>query len=102
MPFEFRSYGKVVATVYDVEGLGKKLEILSRIDPACVEYHIKEGHISSWLMSIGERFLAESFKSSTSALQASEIVRSHISGIKARRGTTASEITVCKNILLND
>jgi hypothetical protein len=26
MPFEFKSYGKVVATVYDLEGLGKKLD----------------------------------------------------------------------------
>lgn len=103
MPFEFRSYGKVVATVYDVEGLGKKLDELSRIDPGCVEYHIREGHISSWLRSIGERPLAESLKSSTSALQASEIVQRHTSGMKARRsGAPTSDITVCRNIKLKE
>jgi len=103
MPFEFMSYGKVVATVYDVEGLGKKLEELSRFDPGCVEYHLREGHISSWLRSIDERLLAESLKSSTTASQASEIVRRHLSDMKAIKGRTSpSDITVCRNILLKD
>jgi len=103
MPFEFKSYGKVVATVYDLEDLGKKLDELSRSDPGCVEYHLKEGHISSWLRSIGERSLAESFKSSTTASQASEIVRRYLSDMKAVKGRApSSDITVCRKILLKD
>jgi len=103
MPFEFRRYGAVVATVNDVEGLGRKLEELSRFDPGCVEYHLREGHISYWLRSIGERHLADSLKSSTTASQASDIVRRHLSDVKARKGATLpSDATVCRNILLKD
>jgi len=103
MPFEFRSFGRVVASVYDVEGLGKKLEELSRLDPGCVEYHLREGHISSWLTSIGERSLAESLKSSSTASQAAETVKRYLADGKPQRERSPSyEITVCRKILLND
>lgn len=100
MHFEFRSFGKVVATASDVEELEKKLEELSRLDPGCVEYHLKEGHISSWLRSIGELSLAESLKPSSTASQAADIVKRCLADRQRGYEGLPSDITICRNIRL--
>ena len=101
MPFEFKSFGRVVAVVYDVEGLGRELRELSLRDPGCVEYHLKEGHISSWLRSIGEYPLAESLRSSSTASQAAEVVNKYLARKKSQGDRSPSrDATVCRNIRL--
>lgn len=61
-PFYFKSYDKVIGIAHDVEELRKELERLSKEDPAAIEYHLKEGHIVSWLEYIGEKGIAEVLK----------------------------------------
>ncbi|MBP1357080.1 MAG: hypothetical protein JZD40_01120 [Sulfolobus sp.] len=62
-PFYFRSYDRVVGISHDVNELKSEMERLINQDPACVEWHLKEGHIVAWLEYIGEKGLAELLKS---------------------------------------
>jgi hypothetical protein len=103
MPFEFKSFGRVVAVASDVEELGKVLDELSRLDPGCVEYHLLEGHISSWLKSIGEDGLAQSLRSSSSAPDAARMVRGSLTA-RRRQDERPSriDVTVCRNIQFNE
>lgn len=61
-PFYFKSYDKVVGVAHDVKELEKEMDRLSKEDIDCLEYHLKEGHIVSWLNYIGEKGLAEMLK----------------------------------------
>ncbi|QGA53302.1 hypothetical protein GFS03_01165 [Sulfolobus sp. E5-1-F] len=61
-PFYFKSYDKTIGIAHDVNELEKEIERLGKEDPACVEWHLKEGHIVAWLNYIGERGLAEMLK----------------------------------------
>ncbi|ADB88650.1 hypothetical protein [Saccharolobus islandicus] len=58
-PFYFKSYNRTVGIAHDVNELEKEIERLGKEDPACVEWHLEEGHIVAWLNYIGERGLAE-------------------------------------------
>jgi len=75
-PFYFRSYGKVVGIAHDLKELEKEIERIGSKDPACVNYHLKEGHVTSWLAYIGEKEAAEAlegvndFKEALSRLRA--------------------------------
>lgn len=46
----------------DVNSLLTELERLSKEDPNCVSWHLKEGHLVQWLTYIGENGLAEMLK----------------------------------------
>ncbi|EWG06590.1 MAG: Hypothetical Protein ASUL_08714 [Candidatus Aramenus sulfurataquae] len=81
-PFYFKSYERVVGKASDVKELERELERLSKEDPACVEWHLKEGHLVAWLNYIGERGLAEILKGVTSAKEALARVREY-NAIKA-------------------
>nr|WP_011225144.1 hypothetical protein [Sulfolobus islandicus]CAG38179.1 hypothetical protein [Sulfolobus islandicus] len=61
-PFYFKSYDRVIGIAHDVKELEKEMERLSKEDPAALEYHLREGHIVSWLNYIGEKGLAEMLK----------------------------------------
>ncbi|MCG3109005.1 hypothetical protein L3N51_01295 [Metallosphaera sp. J1] len=69
-PFYFKSYDKVVGVARDLNELERELARLSREDPGCVEYHLKEGHVVAWLNYIGERGLAEILKGVSSPREA--------------------------------
>ncbi|WP_338604156.1 hypothetical protein V6M85_05805 [Sulfolobus tengchongensis] len=69
-PFYFKSYDKTIGIAHDVNELEKEIERLSKVDPACVEWHLKEGHIVSWLNYIGEKGLAEMLKGVTNVTEA--------------------------------
>ncbi|BCU66932.1 hypothetical protein HS7_03690 [Sulfolobales archaeon HS-7] len=58
-PFYFKSYDRIVSEVHDVNELKEKLEEIGKSDPACVNWHLSQGHISAWLHYIGEHGLAE-------------------------------------------
>ncbi len=64
-PFYFKSYDKVIGTAHDVKELESEMERLSKEDPEALRYHLKEGHIVSWLNYIGEGGLAEMLKGVT-------------------------------------
>ncbi|QKR00151.1 hypothetical protein GWK48_06985 [Metallosphaera tengchongensis] len=61
-PFYFKSYEKVIGKASDVNELEREMGRLVREDPACVEWHLKQGHLVNWLNYIGERGLAEMLK----------------------------------------
>ncbi|MCI2411985.1 hypothetical protein [Cuniculiplasma divulgatum] len=52
--FYFKSYGIEVGSASNLKELNSEIARLSKEDPLCVEYHLKEGHIQSWLLYIGE------------------------------------------------
>jgi len=58
-PFYFKSYDKVVGVAHNVEELEKEIERIGKSDPACVNWHLQQGHIVVWLKYIGENTLAE-------------------------------------------
>lgn len=58
-PFYFKSYDKVVGVAHDVEELEEEIERIGESDPACVNWHLQQGHIVSWLKYLGENALAE-------------------------------------------
>ncbi|MEM3670787.1 MAG: hypothetical protein QW767_03480 [Thermoprotei archaeon] len=74
-PFYFKSYDKVVATASNVAELGVALERLAAKDPACASWHLKQGHVSAWLTSIGQSDLATLLKGITDPSQAALIVK---------------------------
>jgi len=61
-PFYFKSYEKVVGVAHDVKELETEIERIGKTDPACVNWHLEQGHIVSWLRYIGENTLAEMIK----------------------------------------
>ncbi|WP_054845478.1 hypothetical protein [Sulfuracidifex tepidarius] len=69
-PFYFKSYEKVVGVAHNVEELKEEMTRLYKNDPACVEYHLREGHIVAWLGYIGEKGLAEMLKGVTDVKEA--------------------------------
>ncbi|MEM4093045.1 MAG: hypothetical protein QW837_08395 [Conexivisphaerales archaeon] len=61
-PFYFKSYQKTVGIAHDVEELKEKIQEIGSTDPSCVNYHLSQGHIVSWLQYIGEDAAAEALK----------------------------------------
>jgi len=61
-PFYFKSYEKVVGVAHDVKELETELERIGKENPACVNWHLQQGHIVSWLKYMGENTLAEMLK----------------------------------------
>jgi len=61
-PFYFKSYEKVVGVAHDVKELEKEIERIGKQDPACVNWHLQQGHIVAWLKYIGNNTLAEMLK----------------------------------------
>ena len=58
-PFYFKSYNRIIGIAHNAKELEKEMERLMKEDPAALEYHLREGHIVSWLNYIGEVGLAE-------------------------------------------
>ena len=58
-PFYFTSYDRVIGTARDVRELDKEMKRLAREDRACLEYHLENGHIVSWLVYVNEPELAK-------------------------------------------
>ncbi len=76
-PFYFKSYDRVIGKASDLKELERELERLSKEDPACVEWHLKEGHLVAWLNYIGEKGLAEMLRGVTSVREALARVREY-------------------------
>ncbi len=102
MSFEFKRFGKTIDVASNVEGLKEKLERLAKLDPACVEYHLKEGHISAWLVSMGEPGLAKKLMHAKTALEAAALVRQHISDKKSFYRQPRFDATICRNVRFLD
>jgi len=77
-PFYFKSYEKVVGVAHDVRELLRETRRLSVEDRACVEYHLREGHITQWLEYLGERELAKELKNAKDVDSAIRILEAHL------------------------
>ena len=65
-PFYFKRYDMVIGKAENLSELRKELERLRIEDPLAVLYHIREGHISMWLASTGNKEIADAIKPSMS------------------------------------
>ena len=57
-PFYFKSYDRIVGKAETYAELLSEMKRLENTDPYCVEYHVREGHISTWLKVSGRPDLA--------------------------------------------
>ncbi|MGC8516067.1 MAG: hypothetical protein ACP5OC_08050 [Thermoplasmata archaeon] len=76
-PFYFKRYDMVIGKAVNTEELRKELERLKTEDPYAVLYHIKEGHISNWLVSIDRKDLANAIKPSMTIDETIEVLSGH-------------------------
>lgn len=56
-PFYFKSYDRIVGSAETPRELLNEMKRLENEDPSCVEYHVREGHISTWLKETGRENL---------------------------------------------
>lgn len=61
-PFYFRSYDRVVGVAHNEKELENEIMRIGATDPACVNWHLEQGHIVAWLRYIGNNTLAEMLK----------------------------------------
>jgi hypothetical protein len=61
-PFYFKSYDKVVGVAHNEKELESEIMRIGAVDPACVNWHLEQGHIVQWLRYIGNNTLAEMLK----------------------------------------
>ena len=52
--FYFKSYGVEVGSASNLKELKSEIGRISKEDKLCIEYHLKEGQLRSWLLFIGE------------------------------------------------
>ena len=93
-PFYFKSYDRVVGIAHDEKELEEELERIGSTDPACVNWHLEQGHIVSWLRYIGNNTLAEMLKGVKDWREASAIIKQYFA-MKERRKKKA-EIVVMR------
>ncbi|MGQ9514872.1 MAG: hypothetical protein ACUVTL_07495 [Thermoproteota archaeon] len=103
MSFEFKRFGRTISIASSIEELYEKLEQLAKLDPGCVEYHLREGHISFWLESMGELDLAKALNHVKTSSEAASTVRKYLSEKRIKSlEQSGSDKTVCRNIHLVD
>ncbi|MEJ2774874.1 hypothetical protein DDW09_00980 [Sulfolobus sp. SCGC AB-777_L09] len=61
-PFYFKSYDRVVGVAHNEKELESEIKRIGAVDPACVNWHLEQGHIVQWLRYIGNNTLAEMLK----------------------------------------
>ncbi len=83
-PFYFRRYDQVIGRAETLKEMKSELERLNREDPEAVKYHIREGHISIWLKSVGYPELATKM---SPELTIEEVI-TVVSPMKKTSGTT--------------
>lgn len=87
-PFYFKSYDKIIGIARNTTELHKELTRLADVDPAALEYHVKEGHIAQWLAYANELELAKELKGVKSIEQAQMRVGRYLD---SRRSADAKE-----------
>ncbi len=76
-PFYFKSYDKVVGVAHNVNELQNEIKRLMVKDPACVEYHLREGHIVQWLEYINENQLSKKLQGIDNPRKAFHIINKY-------------------------
>ncbi len=71
--FYFKSYGVEVGSASNLKELKSEIDRLSKEDKLCIEYHLKEGQLRSWLLFIGEEDAANKI---SGARTVDELIRS--------------------------
>ena len=68
--FYFKSYDRTIGSAANLEELKSEMKRLSNVDPASLEYHLRQGHITMWLNYIGGTAAAQSLNGVTNARMA--------------------------------
>jgi hypothetical protein len=72
------SYGSVIAVAGDVRELEGQMKKLAREDRSCVEYHLAQGYIVSWLECMNEPELANDLSGVSNVEKALLAVEKHV------------------------
>jgi hypothetical protein len=75
--FYFRSYDRVIGKACNVIELERELCRLTWVDPNAVTYHLRQGHVASWLETIGEKELAEEVSKAGDIIEACRKIAKH-------------------------
>jgi len=75
--FYFRSYNRIIGKASDVRELEREISRLAWENPEAVAYHLSQGHIASWLDSIGEMELAHEMRSVRTIYEAQMKIAKH-------------------------
>lgn len=76
--FYFRSYDRIIGKASDVRELEREISRLAWENPEAVAYHLSQGHIASWLESIGEVELAHDLRHATTIYDAQMKIEKYI------------------------
>jgi hypothetical protein len=79
-PFYFKSYDRIVGKAETPEELLSEMKRLENTDPFCVEYHVSEGHISTWLKGYGMPDLAVKIEGTRDPKAVINILEAEIGG----------------------
>jgi hypothetical protein len=60
--FYFKKYDEIIGTASNKEEFIKEITRLSKTEPECVNYHLREGHVSQWLDYMGYSDTSEKIK----------------------------------------
>ena len=94
-PFYFKSYDRLIGVACDLESLVTEMKCLSDYDYDAVNYHILNGHISTWLNYMGFPELAEDVKTASSPEEAIKMIKSFK---KVKRGVGSNGMSMGKKV----
>ena len=93
-PFYFKSYDRIVGKAETPMEFLSEMKRLENTDPFCVEYHVREGHISIWLKEAERPDLAVKIESARDPKVVINILEAEIGrpgrGPQHRKGTGGS------------
>ena len=75
--FWFRSYNKIIGKANNAIDLEREFCRLMWVDPDALNYHLRQGHISTWLESVGEEDLAEELRRAKNMSEAQRKISKH-------------------------
>ncbi len=77
-PLYFTSYDAVIGEAADLRELERQMKRLARENRSCLEYHIANGHIVSWLEYVNEPDLAKDLSGVRNIEEALNVVEKHV------------------------
>lgn len=77
-PFYFTNYDAVIGVAGDVIELERQMKKLARENRPCLEYHLTNGHIVSWLEYVNEPELAKDLSGVKNVDEAMNVLERHV------------------------
>lgn len=61
-PFRFMRYNEEIGRAGNLKQLASEVKRLSRTNPETILYHVRHGHVSSWLEATGQKKVANEIR----------------------------------------